>query len=322
MDTDQKSIMLSIINDHKDILLAGIKTTQDNLDATTRLLNEYMRDEKQKSKELANKIKICGNVFEKLTHSADLAREKAESLNTKLSLSCAALEISENQGALLADINTNFTKIFNERTIEVNKKIQRILDGLADIAYKCSWFQNFPKPYKTMIALYNAKIESVLQVLDSRKNNLLCDEHIESEKSIEDVKQEIKDVTLQVPDSKKKYRRKSMDVVESFNIWAANPTGPLPDGFTFLEGDPVMEGFQYHMTETSKETKWITNRNGLKKYLFPNPNFCDTKTKITMFYKMDLESVLRVKPSGNKIKIKRPCEIYDSIIFPGKLELL
>jgi hypothetical protein len=179
----QKSLMLSTISGHNSTLLADVKTTQDNLNTTARILKEYTQDEKQKSKGLADKIKICADVFEKFIHSTDLALEKSKSLKMKLTYSCTALAISENQETLLADMNTNFVQILNERSVEFNKKIQRILDRLSDIAYKCSWFQNFPRPYKDMIALYSVRIEAVLRVLDSRKNNLLWNEHIETGKA-------------------------------------------------------------------------------------------------------------------------------------------
>ena len=47
--------------------------------------------------------------------------------------------------------------------------MQRILDSLGNIGYKCANIQNFPKPYKYIIDLYSLKIEAVFKVLDRKK---------------------------------------------------------------------------------------------------------------------------------------------------------
>jgi tetratricopeptide (TPR) repeat protein len=179
----QKSILLSAIKTYDSVLLKNIKTTQDNFDAAALLIKEYIRDEKQRNEVPAEKIKICNAVFEKLGGSAALTHQKAKSLNAKLSSSCAALVSVENQETMLADINLTFTKMSNEQSIEVNRKIQGILDSLSDIAYKCAHLQSFPKPYKEMIGLYSVRIESILKVLDREKNNLIWKKHFQTGKA-------------------------------------------------------------------------------------------------------------------------------------------
>jgi tetratricopeptide (TPR) repeat protein len=164
-------------------LFAGIKTTQDNFDAAAFLIKKYIQDEKQKNETLTGKIKICNAVFEKLGGSAELAHNKMKLLNAKISSSCTALVSVENQEALLIDINLTFAKIFTEQSVELNKKIQAILDGLNGAAYKCAGIQNFPRPYKEMVSLYSVKIESVLNVLDRKKNNLLWQESFQTGKA-------------------------------------------------------------------------------------------------------------------------------------------
>jgi uncharacterized phage infection (PIP) family protein YhgE len=110
-------------------------------------------------------------------------------------------------------------------------------------------------------------------------------------------------------------------VIKQFNSWAANPAGPLPSVFTFLEGEPRIRTLQQLM-ETNEKAKWISNRSYGKKYLLPNPNFFDPMTNILMFYKMD-QTML--KPKGmNKITIVTPCEMRSDgwIDFPGELKIL
>ena len=118
---------------------------------------------------------------------------------------------------------------------------------------------------------------------------------------------------------KKEY---SGDIVEKFNKWASNhPSSELPREFSYLEGEIKVRTAQYPR-ETSSKTKWIWNKTGDIKYLFPNPNFFDQMTDISDLYLMDMTR-LREKGS-NKIRITTPCEVMDSgfINFQGKLELL
>ena len=111
------------------------------------------------------------------------------------------------------------------------------------------------------------------------------------------------------------------DIIIKFNNWACNPYTAIPGGFTCLSGDFRIRT-QQELTETSKETKWITNRIGKNKYLLPNPNYFDQMTNITELYKMNL-TMLKVK-GKNKIKIISPCEISSSgfIEFAGELQIL
>lgn len=177
---EQKSMLLSAVSGCNTALLAGIKTTQNNLDEASLLLKDYVRDAKQGTAALAEKIKTCSNVFEKLADSAALADENAKALNKKLSSSSAAFVSVENQEALLNDISLNFTKMVNERSVEIYKKIQGIVDSLGIIAYKCDHFQSFPRPYKEIIDLYSVKIESVLGILERVKNNALWKKHFQA----------------------------------------------------------------------------------------------------------------------------------------------
>jgi len=73
---------------------------------------------------------------------------------------------------------------------------------------------------------------------------------------------------------------------------------------------------------TNENSKWITNREGTKKYLFPNPNSFTTLTDITGLYDMDLS---RLRDKGqNKVKITKPCEMEPNgfIWEKGELQLL
>ena len=112
-----------------------------------------------------------------------------------------------------------------------------------------------------------------------------------------------------------------LDVTEAFNLWAANPVGPLPDAFYYIDGE-IKIRTKREIKATAEETKWITNRSGAKQYLFPNPNSFNQMTNIPELYKMDQA---KLKGRGqNKIKIITPCEMTKDgfVEFVGELELL
>jgi len=178
----QKACLLSAMNEYNTSVLESIKDTHNNINGTNNLLNTFLSHEKQKNDELGSKIKICGKIFEQLGNSADLACKNAKKLNKKLTSSDTAIVAVENQEKMLKDMNMTFTGIFNEQSIDNNVKIQRILDSLGNITYKCANIQNFPKPYKEIIDLYGSRIETVFKVLDKKKFNILWEEHMQAGK--------------------------------------------------------------------------------------------------------------------------------------------
>jgi hypothetical protein len=117
----------------------------------------------------------------------------------------------------------------------------------------------------------------------------------------------------------------SSEILTHFNNWAANPSSALSSKlFYYLTGDVKMRTIQAQLfkNESLFPTMWIINREGNIKFVFPNPNFFDQRTDITMLYSYDLAQ-LKIK-GQNRIKILDPCKISDEgfIEFPGKLQLL
>lgn len=112
-----------------------------------------------------------------------------------------------------------------------------------------------------------------------------------------------------------------LNAIDAFNLWAANPAGPLPEAFFYITGEMNIRT-EREIRESADETKWIINRNGTQKYILPNPNFFNQMTNILELYKMDQA---KLKGRGqNKFKIIRPCEITKDgfVEFSGELELL
>jgi uncharacterized repeat protein (TIGR02543 family) len=114
----------------------------------------------------------------------------------------------------------------------------------------------------------------------------------------------------------------SLNPVSVFNNWAASPFTQLPKSFYYIEGDLRIR-VAHELTESQNtDSKWITNRDGVKKYLFPNPNSFNQMTNIDELYKMDMS---KLKAKGqNRVKIIKPCNMTNNgfVEFPGELEIL
>ena len=112
------------------------------------------------------------------------------------------------------------------------------------------------------------------------------------------------------------------EILDNFNAWAVRPAAILPSAFYYLKADMKIRTIQNIDDESLSPTKWITNRIGEKKFLFPNPNSLDDRTDITSLYTYDLALL---KPKGqNRIKIISPCEMMNNgfIQFAGELQLI
>jgi tetratricopeptide (TPR) repeat protein len=332
----QDSELLETARNCAASLRDGIKTTQENVDKTILVIREYIQNEKERNAALSQNIKTCSAVFEKLETSVSRLLLNAELLN-KQSASSAAFGTGENQAELLKNINANFADRFDEQSIEVQKQLRRILDNLSIIAHKCGSFMSFPKPYKEIVDIYAVKIEQMFGVLPKleavkniqtknitrelkAKNDSFTSENnrLKDEISRLEIKARNLEADKRISDS---VSSGNTDPVTAFNSWASNPSFSLPNTFYYIEGDMKIRTAR-ELRESHRETKWITNRYGAEKYLFPNPNSFDQMTNILDFYKMDLE---KLKPKGqNKIKIIKACSMTNSgsVEFRGELEIL
>jgi len=183
---------------------------------------------------------------------------------------------------------------------------------------------------------YLAKYKIKLEQLVSENNDLKTDiryyksqiDQLNSEKSelktrIEQLKtvyfEQQKMIPKQRPEPEKKPISSGNNKIQVFNQWAAEPSGKIPPGFSYVCGE-----LKRRMNQTfelvSVPAKWIVDNEN--KILFPNPNFLDEVTDISEFYAMDVKLL---KPKGrNRIRIVTPCEIVEDgfIRFAGELEII
>ena len=113
----------------------------------------------------------------------------------------------------------------------------------------------------------------------------------------------------------------SLDAVAEFYRWAANPQAALPKAFYYIEGEMKIREERVLNESASSDSKWITNRSGPQKYLFPNPNSFTQMTVINLLYK--ITGNLKAK-GENKIKITKACDMSTNgfVEFAGELEIL
>ena len=180
---NQKLYLLSAINEYKTTVYEKINITHNNIDSINIIFNKYLNNQIEENKKIGKNITIYNNIYENLINNAELIKKNLNSINKNISSSCTALVVVENQEQMLKDINSTFTDIFIEKSKDENAKIQRILDNLSNISYKCSHIQNFPKPYKEIIALYSLKIESIFNFMDRKKLNILFEEYMQKGKA-------------------------------------------------------------------------------------------------------------------------------------------
>jgi hypothetical protein len=144
------------------------------------------------------------------------------------------------------------------------------------------------------------------------------DENLRKITELEAENQRLRNVSAQETGE---YEEQPAVVLDDFNKWAANPVPALPSGFSYIEGEFRIRTKNVYTASSSSESKWIVNIKGDKKYLLPNPLSFNQLTNIKELYLMDMS---RLRPSNNKIKIAKPCELLDEcfINYPGELTIL
>jgi hypothetical protein len=113
----------------------------------------------------------------------------------------------------------------------------------------------------------------------------------------------------------------AFEPVTEFNRWAANPELELPDAFYYLEGNMQILTKQALKESGNTNSKWIANRKGDTKYLFPNPNSFNQMTDSDLLY--TIRGSTKVK-GQNRINITKACKMTNEgwVAVPGELEIL
>ncbi|MDR1363645.1 MAG: InlB B-repeat-containing protein [Spirochaetaceae bacterium] len=212
--------------------------------------------------------------------------------------------------------------------ISLAVKIEKLKDLSKDLSDKIKdnskTIKDSADKYKNDIDNINQRLQKIDVKPDSQSSN---DRQGTNSLQFRELEGRVNNLENDIRDLKKNEKTANdmasgrLDVKDVFNAWASNPQSPLPKSFYFIAGDMNIRTIR-EIKESPTETLWISNREGGKKYLFPNPRLFDQMTNILELYEMD-QRLLR-KKGDNKIKILFPCEISPSgfVEFPGKLELL
>jgi hypothetical protein len=273
-------------------------------------------DSSENTADMEEKIVVTKEAIDKVLtvkEKVDELTKKVSELNTKLILQAKGKNlfefVKEQIPALvtillglvilaLFIINARITKrkfaddtVANDKT---QKSIGEIQVNLKDIYLSLNDLKSNYRSLKGKISDNENSIDNLVKIIELQKTSA----------RVEKVVHEI------IPE----------DPVEDFNNWACNPTKTLPSRFYYLKGDIKIRNEQT-IVDSQTESKWITNRQGSKKYLFPNPHSFDEMTDIRELYV--ISGALRSK-GCNAIKITEPCNIADRgyINSPGKLTVL
>jgi phage shock protein A len=294
------------------------------LEAKIQTHAEYISSVSNKNSEHSQKIDSLEKKINSLPKNVNQAMTALQSslkthVDSKIAneLTAAKHQYLQKISELEAKIQTHAEIILNAGNSEHSQKIDSLEKKINDIPKTVSQAKTeLQSSFTNYVNSLNSQINSVItsnQELERRiaaleaKNNTLMSRNNEYE-------------SKRVPTSPAQSVQTDSNISQ-FNAWAASPTTLLPAGFTFLAGEPRIRMSQ-QLAETAEETKWITNRTGVKKYLLPNPNLFNQMTDIHELYYMD-QNMLKEK-GKNKIKIITPCEISAAgwIGFPGKLKIL
>jgi hypothetical protein len=189
-----------------------------------------------------------------------------------------------------------------------NKVIQRVASHINDqiMTPYTKRFNDIETELTRLENNYEEKIVQLKREIDELKNNKPTDYYqtAKPEQNIQQVRQ-----------------AESNSTIIKFNDWAANPSLPLPHGFSYVSDDFRIRTKQ-PVNQTTEEKNWLINTGDGQKYLLPNPMLFTQMTIISELYAMDQT---RLQEKGkNRIKVIEPCKISGDgfIEFCGKLELL
>jgi uncharacterized repeat protein (TIGR02543 family) len=217
----------------------------------------------------------------------------------------------------LIALNIILSRKNKNKILLLEKKVDVVEKKYDDIRQEFARYDSFieNRPRRLVNIGSSSPDSSAKDVADLRKEIGNLQNHIqEIEKNVRDVNE--RKIMFQEVTSG------SRSVMDAFNLWAGNPSTPLPhEIFYYIEGEMYIRSPR-EIKESAGETKWITNRIGAQKYLFPNPNSFNPNTDIHLLYKMDQA---RLKEKGqNKIRITTSCKMTKDgfVEFSGELELL
>ena len=155
----QRKELLNTLLENSAALTAGIKKLASWLERAAAATAQYIQYEKAQRDMLLEKTAAFSANLD--VRGAELL-ESAKTLHQKITASCTSLEFVEHAAGMLKDMNEAFPALVERDYSEKTRQLQRVLDSLNTLAYKCVHFQTLPKPYNDIISLYSTRIESFL----------------------------------------------------------------------------------------------------------------------------------------------------------------
>jgi hypothetical protein len=283
-------IQNTVISDPLDgekIMKEHIQNANKNFQDALNYFRDYQKTQNQIIEDLHNKIRQKEQEY-------SAYKQKVDDENIKWG---QRIKILQDDRTKIQNEKKELMQQFEQYKREKESQIKLLIDG----------GKNFQK---------------INNVLEQERNTLLKErDKLRQENYIFQQKQNIPTV-MKRDDAKLKVESivDNPNTISEFNGWASNPTNQLPSSFKYISGEIKVRSEQ-PLAESFSKTRWITNRNGGKKFLFPNPQFFDEMTEIRELY--TITGTLKSK-GQNKIRITKPCEIGDKgyINYPGELQVI
>ena len=195
-----------------------------------------------------------------------------------------------------------------------------IKNGFEELKSKQDSLQQTVDKNKTEIS---SKLERAAPIETRHSAPVVQDNSAQYKTTIAQLQQQVAELkaTISKLQEEASNAKDSLDPVAAFNRWASNPQTALPKAFYYIEGEMKIREERVLNESKSSDSKWITNRSGPQKYLFPNPNSFTQMTVINLLYK--ITGNLKAK-GENKIKITKACDMSTNgfVEFAGELEIL
>jgi uncharacterized protein YlxW (UPF0749 family) len=208
---------------------------------------------------------------------------------------------------------------------DVNETKQKEHSTIAEADYNT--LKNKIDEVRIKLTALTEKIETQIKEAARFETNLnsLRNEMSDNKQKILSMEAAVSSLKTDIDKDKEKLTRKEeieKDPIAVFNKWAQNPSRPLPEYFSYVTIFKPEFRTKQDFTDTDKETDWIRNTIGEKKYLFPNPNKIDNLSgPIDKLYNVE---GTRKGQGLNSIKIINACQIKEGnfIEYKGDLVLL
>jgi type IV secretory pathway VirB2 component (pilin) len=161
----QKQI-LAIVLENQKFFSDNIHIALNQRDILINAINEYIKFQQDNCADLLAERNKCVAFYQILGETARRINGLFFEFEGKLTASNSSLD-SCNNSVLLDDLASSFKKEYRVNTDYLSKQIDEIVGRLSSMAFQYNQLTRFSNPYKNLINIYSAKIESALDIFEN-----------------------------------------------------------------------------------------------------------------------------------------------------------